>query len=241
MHNKIIKIITLVLIVSTLLTGCGTKEIPFSVSPEDSIENEYVEHMVANKDDYEFLYLGLATNAILGLEVKNFTGKMQEYEQKNEKYMEDFKFYSGLYTLVQTLPKETHDEEIPEAAKETIEVYLKNTRLKEDIKNTEKYYRYGEKFKEGNPDEKIKNYLEKNKITVEEIIFPDKLENVNMCLMPFEFTYRYIIKGKVKNKPFEQEVCQNFYFSYDENEGFIIEAIKDNNILDENSNNNNNK
>lgn len=240
MHNKIIKIITLVLIVSTLLTGCGTKEIPFSVSPEDSIENEYVEHMVANKDDYEFLYLGLATNAILGLEVKNFTGKMQEYEQKNEKYMEDFKFYSGLYTLTKSLDKESHDNIIPQEAQKSIEVYLKNTRLKEDI-NTEKYYRYGKKFKEGNPDEKIKDYLEKNKIIVEKIVFPDKFENVNMSLMPLEFTYRYIIKGKVKNKPFEQEVCQNFYLSFDEGEGFVIEAIKDNNILDENSNNNNNK
>jgi len=203
---------------------------PFSYSPENDIRIDYMEDILEDEKLYADMYYKYAMLRIAGGltdELMIFMDRL-DYE-RGEEALEKFVDNGEKYIVVQMASDDLHGG-IEEIAKTMIDSYLKYTRLGE--KEAEAGFKLSKEMEEHNPVEKVKKYMEDNKIVVEEIVFSETFEDVNYDIFPMKFTYRYTLKGKVDDKPFEKEVLQNFFIGWDWSEGKdnaydVIEYVRD--------------
>lgn len=208
------KIFASIIIVSILvMVGCTTK-IPFETSPEKEIRIEYMEEMKQNYSLYKEMYDEyIKIRALGGLKKpsEEFTEFLENMKAtKTKEYIGRFADNGDKLALLKmglTNRKEEYSQEI----KELVDNYLKATRLQTKVGD----YLLTPELKACNPEEKVLDYLNKNKITIEEIIFPETFEKIDYDVYPLKHTYRYVLKGSVKGKSFEKEIVQDFYIGFD--------------------------
>lgn len=210
-------------IVILSLMGCSEKELPFTNSPENDIKIDYMEDIVLNKDTYKEMYMDYASMWIAGFMSEDLEKFLTEMENVSTERVGKFVDNGDKFIIVQTV-KEKNEEDIKEIFKNMIDNYLKYSRLG-DESATE--FGLSPELETQDPVGKVKKYMQDNDIKITEISFPNGFEKVDFDIYPMEFTYRYILKGTMKKKPFEKEVVQKFYVGFDWSKGKDKENMKD--------------
>lgn len=210
-------------IVILSLMGCSEKELPFTNSPENNIKIDYMEDIVLNKDTYKEMYMDYASMRIVGFMSEDLEKFLTEMENVSTERVGKFADNGDKFIIMQTV-KEKNEEDIKEIAKNMIDNYLKYSRLG-DESATE--FGLSPELETQDPVGKVKKYMEDNDIKITEISFPNGFEKVDFDIYPMEFTYRYILKGTMKKKPFEKEIVQKFYIGFDWSKGKDKENMKD--------------
>ena len=205
------------------LMGCSEKELPFTNSPENNIKIDYMEDIVLNKDTYKEMYMDYASMRIVGFMSEDLEKFLTEMENVSTERVGKFVDNGDKFIIMQIV-KEKNEEDIKEATKNMIDNYLKYSRLG-DESTTE--FGLSPELETQDPVGKVKKYMKDNDIKITEISFPNGFEKVDFDIYPMEFTYRYILKGTMKKKPFEKEVVQKFYIGFDWSKGKDKENMKD--------------
>jgi len=216
-----------------VFTGCGSKkELPFTNSPESSIKIDYMEDIIQNEDKYAEMYIKYTSARIFGTMSEEFEQFISELENESEEKAVKFIDNADKFIALRSILNDDTKEVVKQDAKQIIDGYLRRSRLGDE--NT--IFDLSPELEAQNPVGRVKEYMENNKIKVTEIDFPAGFENVNFDIYPFKFTYRYVLKGTVgnRNRPFEKEVVQDFYYGIDwskgkekENMKMVIEYIHD--------------
>ncbi len=219
------KIVTFVLFFVLILTlaGCGSKELPFANSPENSIKIDYMEDIIQNEDKYAEMYIKYTSARIFGAMSEEFEQFITELENESVEKAVKFIDNADKFIIIQ-IGKEKNKEDIKEICKNMIDNYLKYSRLGDESATK---FGLSPELETQDPVGKVKKYMEDNDIKITEISFPNGFEKVNLDIYPMEFTYRYILKGTMKKKPFEKEVAQKFYIGFDWSKGREKGNVKD--------------
>ncbi|XOQ45310.1 MAG: Secreted protein [Clostridium sp.] len=210
------------------LMGCSEKELPFTNSPENDIKIDYMEDIVQDQEKYEQMYKDYISARLTA----NVSDELDKFitELKNKSTETAGKFVdNGDKFIAFQMSLDDYKEDINKGAKTLVDNYLKYTRLGDKEATA---FGLSPELEAQDPVGKVKQYMEKNNIKVTEIVFPEAFEEANYNLYPVKYTYRYILKGTVNNKPFEKEVVQDFYVGIDWSEGKdktkdVIEYIRD--------------
>ncbi|MCG1013226.1 hypothetical protein JT739_11550 [Tepidanaerobacter sp. GT38] len=210
-------------IVILSLMGCSEKELPFTNSPENDIKIDYMEDIVLNKDTYKEMYMDYASMRIVGFMSEDLEKFLTEMENVSTERVGKFADNGDKFIITQTI-KEKNEEDIKEIFKNMIDNYLKYSRLGDESATK---FGLSPELETQDPVGKVKKYMEDNDIKITEISFPNGFEKVDFDIYPMEFTYRYILKGTMKKKPFEKEVVQKFYVGFDWSKGKDKENMKD--------------
>ncbi|PNT90339.1 hypothetical protein [Clostridium thermosuccinogenes] len=211
------------------LMGCSEKELPFTNSPENDIKIDYMEGIVQDQDKYEKLYMDYSSMKIAGVMSEELEQFIEDLK-KNKSTEGAGKFAdNGDKFIAFQMSLDDYKEDINKGAKTLVDNYLKYTRLGDKEATV---FGLSPELEAQDPVGKVKQYMEKNNIKVTEIVFPEAFEEANYNLYPVKYTYRYILKGTVNNKPFEKEVVQDFYVGIDWSEGKdkikdVIEYVRD--------------
>lgn len=205
------------------LMGCSEKELPFTNSPENNIKIDYMEDIVLNKDTYKEMYMDYASMRIVGFMSEDLEKFLTEMENVSTERVGKFVDNGDKFIIVQTV-KEKNEEDIKEIFKNMIDNYLKYSRLGDESATK---FGLSPELETQDPVGKVKKYMQDNDIKITEISFPNGFEKVDFDIYPMEFTYRYILKGTMKKKPFEKEVVQKFYVGFDWSKGKDKENMKD--------------
>jgi predicted small lipoprotein YifL len=219
------KIIIFVLFVALTLTlaGCGSKELPFTNSPENNIKIDYMEDISQNKDKYEKMYMDYASMRIIGAMSEELEQFLMELEKKSTETVGKFTDNGDKFIVIQAIA-EKNKESIEEGTKAMVDNYLRYSRLG-DEEATE--FGLSPELETQDPIGKVKKYMEDNNIKITEISLPEAFEQVDYDVYPIKFTYRYILKGTIGKKPFEKEVVQDFYVGIDWSKGKEKEKMRD--------------
>lgn len=206
-----------------IFTGCGSKkELPFTNSPESSIKIDYMEDIIQNEDKYAEMYIKYTSARIFGAVSEEFEQFISELKNESEEKAVKFIDNADKFIALRSILSDDTKEEVKQDAKQMIDGYLRRSRLGDE--NTT--FDLSPELEAQNPIGRVKEYMENNKIKVTEIDFPEGFENVNFDIYPFKFTYRYVLKGTVGNRPFEKEVVQDFYYGIDWSKGKEKENMK---------------
>lgn len=204
--KKILSVV-LVFVFCLSLTGCK-KEMPFAVSPENQLKVDYMEKILDNPDEYYDLFMDYSGYQVFDTKTEKLENFMNGLSEKERERFEE----NGYHFLYINMFLKGKEKEIEGFAEELVINYLKNTRLG----NKDATVELCPEFALQDPVGKVKQYMDKNKIVVNEILFPENFEKaVIYDVYPMQFRYRYVIKGTVKGKPFEKEVVQDFYIGMD--------------------------
>jgi len=219
------KIVTFVLFFVLILTlaGCGSKELPFVNSPENSIKIDYMEDIVLNKDTYKEMYMDYASMRIVGFMSEDLEKFLTEMENVSTERVGKFVDNGDKFIIINAV-MENNKEGVLESTKEMVDNYLKYSRLG-DENATE--FGLSPELEAQDPVGKVKQYMKDNDIKVTEISFPNGFEKVDYSVYPVKFTYRYVLKGTMGKKSFEKEVVQDFYVGVDWSKGKDKENMRD--------------
>lgn len=213
--KKYVPLILVLVIITTMFTGCNKTIIPFAENPENSIKTDIVEDSIKNAELNKEIYKLINAGKTLGkmpdkldeMFEKLKEGKTQkEYENALAHYME-----SGEYVWLVYIVYKKEAEEMNKEIAIDIASYIKASRYGEN----DKIFKLAKDFEKQNPIAKVKQYMAEKKIKITDLDLPNTVESYDIENYPFRFTYRYVIRGTVNEKPFEKEVVQDFYFVFE--------------------------
>lgn len=219
------KIVVFILFFVLILTlaGCGSKELPFTNSPENSIKIDYMEDIVLNKDTYKEMYMDYASMRLVGFMSEDLEKFLTEMENVSTERVGKFADNGDKFIAFQ-MSLDNYKEDINKGAKTLVDNYLKYTRLGDKEATA---FGLSPELEAQDPVGKVKKYMKDNDIKVTEISFPETFEQIDYSVYPVKFTYRYVLKGTMGKKSFEKEVVQNFYVGIDWSKGKDKENIRD--------------
>lgn len=220
---KKIVIFVLFFVLILTLAGCGSKELPFTNSPESSIKIDYMEDIIQNEDKYAEMYIKYTSARIFGTMSEEFEQFISELKNESEEKAVKFIDNADKFIIINAV-MEKNKEDILEGTKEMVDNYLKYSRLG-DENATE--FGLSPELEAQDPVGKVKKYMQDNDIKVTEISFPNGFEKVDYSIYPVKFTYRYVLKGTMGKKSFEKEVVQDFYVGVDWSKGKDKESMRD--------------
>ena len=221
-----IKIGVFAILISLILTGCATSK-PFNKSPEEEIRVNYMEDIINNYEEYSEIYTEYSKFRIAGNVSEKYEKFLERYKkEKTKEEIGKFADNGDKFILLQ-IAIEEDKQRLEQEFVTLVTNYLKATKLQ--AKDTE--YAFSPEFKNQNPEGKVLEYLEQENIKIEKIIFPEVFEEVDYSIYPAKCSYRYVLQGTVKGKPFTKEMFQDFYLGFDwqdkKNIFNIIEYIRD--------------
>jgi len=220
---KKIVIFVLFFVLILTLAGCGSKELPFTNSPENSIKIDYMEDIVLNKDTYKEMYMDYASMRLVGFMSEDLEKFLTEMENVSTERVGKFADNGDKFIAFQ-MSLDNYKEDINKGAKTLVDNYLKYTRLGDKEATA---FGLSPELEAQDPVGKVKKYMKDNDIKVTEISFPETFEQIDYSVYPVKFTYRYVLKGTMGKKSFEKEVVQNFYVGIDWSKGKDKENIRD--------------
>lgn len=212
------------------ISGDKTKKLPFTHSPENDIKIAYMEDIIENEEIYSDLYSDYSQAALNGVVTKRLEKFMKQMKENiSPEALGKFIDNGEKYILLQTIVASLGRENIQEEYRKYIEEYLKFSRLGDKEANG---FSLSPELKARQLIHKVERYIEKENIKVKEIIFPNECQAINDTIYPMKLTYRYILKGMMKEQPFEREAIQDFYIGFDWSKGVengrdVIEYIQD--------------
>lgn len=214
MKRKII--MTLLIAGLSLFTlGCSKVE-PFKTSPENNIKISSMDDLVKNENSLTKSYSLVYTQVQTG---KISDDLQKELDKMKEEYGSDYDSkHDELLSKTQELfvvndMNERRSGIFDKAAMNVIKYYIEASRTdkyKDQIADINKLL--SSDFQKEDPINKVKDYMNKNKIVVTDVVFPETFEKKNTMMSPMKYTYSYVIKGTIDGKPFEKEEIQDFYF-----------------------------
>ncbi len=220
---KKIVIFVLFFVLILTLAGCGSKELPFTNSPENSIKIDYMEDIVLNKDTYKEMYMDYASMRLVGFMSEDLEKFLTEMENVSTERVGKFADNGDKFIAFQ-MSLDNYKEDINKGTKTLVDNYLKYTRLGDKEATA---FGLSPELETQDPVGKVKKYMKDNDIKVTEISFPNGFEKVDYSIYPVKFTYRYVLKGTMGKKSFEKEVVQDFYVGIDWSKGKDKENIRD--------------
>lgn len=206
MTRKSLLIFTTMLLVFTMLVGCGTK-VPFERNPESEIKIEAMEKTIQNAEEEMQLYKDYFQYRVLNAAPEGFEDKMAALP---EDVLEE-KVTNGEKLVIINMLFEGATEEAEQLVLEEIQNYLKASRMDEQGLD----FVLSPEFEKAQPIEKVQKYMKDNKIEVTQLLLSNSFEEQNTWVYPMKFTYKYTVVGTINGKAFEREIVQDFYIGAD--------------------------
>lgn len=223
------KYIQLLVIIVILLTfvGCkGKEKVDDHASVQKTVHNKAIKvfpdvnldiglykDMVENYEDYvEFNKYYIYTNNDMDIEDEKYKEVMSRWEvEKSEDELEKIKENAKIInTLTTKLLYEEKESFVSNQLLVVVKDYINATRLKDD---SGKLF-LSKELEDENLVDKVRSYMDENRIKITEIIYPDTFAVRNYKVHPVKYTYRYTIKGEMNGEPFEEDVVQDFHVTF---------------------------
>ena len=234
MKGNIVILITGILAISAVLSGCAKNKIdntdtskkviskskfePFKDNPENEIEIDSMKEIVNNEKERTGLYkleFNYVTNKKTSEEVQKELDALKKKDSKVYKFDDKelntntLKLYV-LYDINDLQKTYTFDK----LAKAVVQDYLDISKVNKPLGNGLKLWLSPE-MEKNQPVEKVQEYMKNNDIKITDIEFPNTYESKNTMMYPVRYTFSYIVKGTIKGQPFEKQITQDFYFGLD--------------------------
>ncbi|QUH22038.1 hypothetical protein [Alkaliphilus sp. B6464] len=202
MKRKSLLLLITIFFVLTTLVGCGTK-VPFETNPESEIKIESIEKSIQNSEKDKEFYEKYFQYRVLGVMPK---GLEEMFNALSDDELER-KVENGEKLFIINLLVKDSPQEVEQLVLEEIQNYIKASRMEEK----ELDFVLAPEFEKEKPIEKVKEYMNKNKIEVTEVVLPESFESINTWAYPMRYTYKYVLIGTIDGKSFEKEIVQDFY------------------------------
>lgn len=211
--------------------GCSKPIIPFEKSPEDGLILDIITQSEKNAEEriemfkqYDhFLTLGKMPD---DLRTKLEAWKTEKTPEVYEKDMAEFVAQGQFLFLANAnleFPKTQESLDKTNALiMNPIKAYIAKFYTGEE---QPKLY-VNEGFLYLKPFEAADSYMTKNKITVTEIVYPEIYDSRESWNYPLMFTVTYVVKGTVGDKPFEKEICQDFFVGEKGSNGIEVYGVR---------------
>ena len=211
------KVIVTALIVGFSLFSFGCSKVePFKTSPENSIKISAMDDVVKNEDaltkSYTLEYSQVQTGKISDDLQKELDSLKEKWGNDYDAKHDEFVLQTQELFVVNDMNDTQKTGLFDKAAMNVIKYYTVASRTdkrKDQIAEINKFL--SSDLQKEDPINKVKDYMNKNKIVVNDIVFPETFEKKNTMMFPMKYTYSYVIKGTIDGKPFEKQETQDFY------------------------------